>query len=226
MSFLSTKCVHCSTEKIKLNVQSFYIANNRHYFLLSCEGCDKPTTIQAEIIQVYIDASRRRTRNIDFHIDEEIDLSKKFKNLKLVILEQNKKLIQCPPYVPTDIEACFNEASICLQAECYIACSSMLRLCLDLTTKKLLDEAEGKKIDKLYERINYLIEKQIIPSDLKDFSHNIRLDGNDAAHDGTTSIGEANDLIDFTILLLERVYTNKEKLRLAEIRRKERRSTT
>ncbi|MEO9303158.1 DUF4145 domain-containing protein [Acinetobacter pittii] len=43
--------------------------------------------------------------------------------------------------------------------------------------------------------------------DLEELSRCIKDDGNDAAHDGTIGETEANDLLDFTYELLERVYT-------------------
>lgn len=223
MSFLSTKCNHCYTERIKLNVRSKYSVDITSYFFLSCEGCDQPTIVSAII---------KHTRNqrshivpVIFNIDDDIDIQKCFHTIRTIYSENSTHLFKCPLHVPSDIENCFNEAAKCYQIQCYVACSSMLRLCLDLITKDLMKSAEEKEINNLSKRINHLIEINIIPSDLKDFAHSIRLDGNDAAHDGSTSKDEANDLMDFSILLLERIYTNKEKLRIAEERRSNRRSS-
>lgn len=49
-------------------------------------------------------------------------------------------------------------------------------------------------------------------------------DGNDGAHEGTLTQHDADDLLDFTIALLERLYTEPERLRLAKARRDARRS--
>jgi hypothetical protein len=43
--------------------------------------------------------------------------------------------------------------------------------------------------------------------------------GNDGAHQGTLTKEEAYDLLDFTTALLERVFTEPEKIKLAEERR-------
>jgi hypothetical protein len=52
----------------------------------------------------------------------------------------------------------------------------------------------------------------------------IREDGNEAAHAGTLTRAEAEDRLDFTTALLERVFTEPERIRLAEERRKQRRA--
>lgn len=112
----------------------------------------------------------------------------------------------------------------------------MFRLCLDITTKELLDnwinnnqtadpQPNSAQKSKLFNRIEFLIEKNVIPPDLKDFAHHIRLDGNDAAHDGSTEKDEAEDLLDFSELFLERIYTNQKQLELAQARRLARRNS-
>jgi hypothetical protein len=54
----------------------------------------------------------------------------------------------------------------------------------------------------------------------------VREDGNDGAHDGTLGKEDAEDLLDFTTALLERIYTEPERLRLAQERREKRRLVT
>jgi len=52
----------------------------------------------------------------------------------------------------------------------------------------------------------------------------IREDGNDGAHQGTLTKEDAEDLLDFAKALLERVFTEPEKIKLAEKRREQRRA--
>ena len=52
----------------------------------------------------------------------------------------------------------------------------------------------------------------------------IREDGNDGAHAGTLTKADADDLVDFTIALLERLITEPKKLELAKERRETRRT--
>ena len=51
----------------------------------------------------------------------------------------------------------------------------------------------------------------------------VKEDENDGAHEGTLSKEDAYELLDFTTALLERMYTEPERLRLAKERRDARR---
>ncbi|WP_448665131.1 DUF4145 domain-containing protein [Sphingomonas sp. CJ20] len=113
----------------------------------------------------------------------------------------------------------------------YNAAAAMFRLALDLATKSLLPDtpsaaggpnnAERKR---LYDRLEYLFSASLIAPELRDLADCVREDGNDGAHDGTLNKEDAEDLIDFTEQLLERVYTEPARLRLAKARREGRRS--
>ena len=70
----------------------------------------------------------------------------------------------------------------------------------------------------------WLFEHGHLPADLRDLSTCIREDGNDGAHAGTLTKEDAEDLLDFTRELLERLHTEPAKLRLVEERRKARRA--
>ncbi len=63
----------------------------------------------------------------------------------------------------------------------------------------------------------------LLPEVLKDLSSAIKEDGNDGAHQGTLKKVDAEDVMDFTVALLERLYTEPERLRLAKERRENRR---
>jgi Domain of unknown function (DUF4145) len=71
--------------------------------------------------------------------------------------------------------------------------------------------------------LQWLFERGYLPSDLRELSTCIREDGNDGAHAGTLTKQDAEDLLDFTRALLERLYTEPQRLRLAEERRRMRR---
>jgi hypothetical protein len=72
-------------------------------------------------------------------------------------------------------------------------------------------------------RLAWLLDNRYLPGELRELSTCIREDGNDAAHDGTLEKADAEDLLDFTVALLERLYTEPERLKLAKARREERR---
>jgi hypothetical protein len=66
----------------------------------------------------------------------------------------------------------------------------------------------------------------LFPKELGDLSQCTREDGNDGAHAGTLTMNAALDPQDFCVALLERIFTEPERLRLAAERRAQRRGTT
>ena len=64
-----------------------------------------------------------------------------------------------------------------------------------------------------------------LPQALQDLSHAVKEDGNDGAHAGILTAQDAEDLLDFTVALLERLYTEPKRLELAVARRAARRGT-
>jgi hypothetical protein len=72
-------------------------------------------------------------------------------------------------------------------------------------------------------RLPWLFNNGTLPADLRDLSSAIREDGNDGAHQGTLKQEEAEDLLDFTTALLERIFTEPKRLQIAKERREKRR---
>jgi hypothetical protein len=108
----------------------------------------------------------------------------------------------------------------------------MFRLCVDLTTRPLLPAQEdsttpqpnSKQRRDLGLRLVWLFDHGKLPSDLRELAKCVREDANDAAHVGNLTKEDAEDLLDFTTALLERLITEPKKLELAEARRKARRA--
>ncbi|PCK00643.1 MAG: hypothetical protein COA45_01350 [Zetaproteobacteria bacterium] len=136
-----------------------------------------------------------------------------------------------PKHIPEDIERIFKEGSESLTGNCPNAAGAMFRLCIDLVTKKLLPDdsvpVEGLNRDvkkKLFNRLEWLFKRNILPDDLKELSDCIREDGNDGAHDGSLTSEDSEDLFEFTYILLERIYTQPAQVESAAKRRQERRN--
>ncbi|WP_208599301.1 DUF4145 domain-containing protein [Azotobacter beijerinckii] len=154
---------------------------------------------------------------------------------KLVTVEnyvslKDAKAISPPEYLPPEILSVFSEGATCLAVGCFNAAGTMFRLCVDLATKSLLPEADANGLSSkirrnLGLRLPWLFEQGLLPNALQELSSCIKEDGNDGAHDGTLGKEDAEDLLDFTFALLERMYTEPERLRLAKERRESRRAT-
>jgi hypothetical protein len=133
-----------------------------------------------------------------------------------------------PEYVPDNIAKIFREGATALAVECPNSAGTMFRLCVDLATTPLLPEEDvdglNKKIRRdLGLRLPWLFDTKRLPESLRDLSHCIKEDGNDGAHRGTLTTEDAQDLLDFTVALLERMYTEPKRIEAAKARREARR---
>ncbi|WP_202967626.1 MULTISPECIES: DUF4145 domain-containing protein [Comamonas] len=142
---------------------------------------------------------------------------------------KDRAAINPPEHLPEDVKACFIEAATCEAVNCFNAAGTMYRLCMDKATKSLLpvedvDGLNAKIRRSLGFRLDWLFKNQKLDMALEELSHCIKEDGNDGAHDGTLSAADAEDLRDFTIALLDRIYSYPARLRLATERRQVRRS--
>ncbi|MBO9519771.1 MAG: DUF4145 domain-containing protein [Porphyrobacter sp.] len=137
-----------------------------------------------------------------------------------------------PEHVPNDIAKIYREGAVCASVECYNASATMFRLCVDLVTKPLLPEQGETSVDQpnghqrrnLKPRIEWLLEQGKLPRELSELLDNLREDGNDGAHEGTLGAADVDDIADFTNLLLQRLYTDPARLKLATERRGQRRA--
>ena len=143
----------------------------------------------------------------------------------------DKATIPLPDHLPPAVANCFKEGAASYNIGAYNAAAAMFRLALDLATKGLLpsEPAEqggpnSSQRKRLFDRLGYLFDTRILAPQLRDLADCVREDGNDGAHDGTLTKPDAEDLIDFAQQLLERVYTEPERLRIAKARREARRA--
>lgn len=137
--------------------------------------------------------------------------------------------VKCPDFVPENIKNAFDEGASCLVVAAHNAACAMFRLSIDLATKGLLpstDDAGGptaKQKSVLFHRIEWLAEKGLIGKDLLELASCVREDGNDGVHDGTLTIDDALDNLDFTEALLRRLFTESARVNIARSRRETRR---
>jgi hypothetical protein len=83
----------------------------------------------------------------------------------------------------------------------------MSRKVVDVSSQQLLGQ-DSKKYGNIRDRIDALAERKLLTPDLQDWAHQVRLGGNDAAHDEDPyTIEEASELLGFAELYLTYVYT-------------------
>ena len=136
--------------------------------------------------------------------------------------------VDAPEYLPDDVKLAFEEGARSLAVGCWNAAGCMFRTSIDLTTKNLLPEEEVAGLNRharrnLAPRLRWLFKAGRLPIDLQELSSCIKEDGDDAVHAAILEKSDAEDLLDFTSALLERIYTQPRKLEIALERRQQRR---
>jgi hypothetical protein len=150
-------------------------------------------------------------------------------NVEGFISTKDEEVEDPPEHLPQNIEQAFREGATCLAVKCFNAAGTMFRLCLDFATRSMLpgpDEEQPNKRVKysLGHRLEWLFDNGRLPAALRDLSDCVKEDGNDGAHEGTLSEADAEDLHDFTVTLLTRLYTEPAQLEEAKARREARRA--
>jgi hypothetical protein len=134
-----------------------------------------------------------------------------------------------PSHASDQLKRYYEQASNALKRKDWDASGAMSRKVVDVSTQQLLGE-ESKKYGTIKQRIDALADKSAITPDLKSWAHEIRLGGNDAAHDEDPyTETEAVELLDFADLYLTYVYSMpgrlKERKAAAELEKKKAKPT-
>lgn len=244
MSTFIFDCPSCSAKNSTFDVDSIHGVESSRYtawdLFSICRACSKSMVITATVKpEIYnplyihgqtIAESTKRVREqiIDVVDRDDFHLNRVFADFFYSPVHFGQ--ITPPEYLPEKVRHIFNEATKCLSLNCFNASGAMFRLCLDIVTKDIVQKNEGlgpTREDKksIHTRLNWIFKHNLLNNALEDLSRCIKDDGNDGAHDGNLTNTEADDLLDFTYELLEQVYTQPERIRLAQIRRQERRKS-
>lgn len=227
MSQLITDCPRCGAQSITFDLTNQVIVGERYSWQLLvetfciCRNCNKPTIfLVAQKETSYESLIREGLQQPQRSVNQFVDVIRP-------IAIQDQTASEPPEHLPEEIDAIFREGAACMAIGCNNAAGTMFRLCLDMATKsKLPDEAEGltNRIKRsLGLRLEWLFENKLLPEALEELSSCIRDDGNDGAHQGILSKEDAEDILDFTFILLERLYTEPKRLEIAAQRRERRR---
>lgn len=121
---------------------------------------------------------------------------------------------RCPEHTPDNLKRLFLQAADANKRDAPDASGAMSRKVIDNSTQLLLKD-EAKKYGTIYARIEALKNKGTLTPELAAWAHEVRLGGNDAAHDlEPFTPEEAGELLDFAELYLIYVYTLPERLKL------------
>lgn len=138
--------------------------------------------------------------------------------------------LPAPDHTPPDLKLMFDEGAECISIGAWNASSAMFRKILDQISKDKMSAAPGgPPADKrtqfnLKPRLAWLFANGHLPKELEALADSIREDANDGVHNAPLGKDDALDIQDFTVELLEALYTLPGRLKEAEARRAARRA--
>lgn len=230
MAELVADCPRCGSSHMTFDVQSahvFAIDFGWQWWYEAFSVCRKCKRATIFVLSDNREADYERLHKVGLQKVE--DALNNYVDVEGHVTLKDNATVSPPDHVPEPVSATFQEGATCLAVGCYNAAGTMFRLCVDLATRDLLpaQDAEGlnpKVRRDLGLRLPWLLANGKLPRSLEALSSCIREDGNDGAHAGTLKKPDAEDLLDFTVELLERVFTEPKRLELAKERRDERRN--
>lgn len=235
MALLLTDCPRCGSRRVTFEVHAQNLIEKKHgwmntYEVFSiCRHCNKSTIFVIKLADYTLHST------LDF--SNILDLNKtlnNYFNVEGFISLRDSAVHPSPEFLDSELDEAFREGATCFAVGCYNAAAAMFRLCIDLVTRQLLpdpsdtsaSQPNSKQRRDLGLRMQWLLDNKILSASLQELAKCIREDGNDGAHAGNLSKEDAEDVLDFTHALLERLVTEPKKLEEAEARRKARRNPT
>lgn len=234
LSTLVVDCPRCGAKEHTLDVKAADWIKESHNWQQNyevygtCRRCKRGTIFgieQKELGDIY---NSKGLSNADGLIKTQETLNAYFRIRGYVSLKDEQKF-SSPEHVPSEITVPFDEGATCLAVQCWNAAGAMFRVCLDNATRDLLPAEDPPGMNKrarydLGLRLQWLFDQSLLASDLKKLATCIHQDGNDGAHRGNLTKEDAEDLLDFTVALLERLYTEPARVAEMEARRAARRT--
>ena len=231
MAELVHDCPRCGARSITFDLKAAihlhtqYNWQKWHEVFAVCRQCRRSTVF---VISDDVDGNYKHMHDVGLlNVEEALN---RYVDVEGHINIKDMATARPPSHVPETIEKVFREAATCIATECYNAAATMFRLCIDLATRDLLppeSEASPNAHTRrtLGLRLPWLFDNSKLTESLRELSHCVKEDGNDGAHAGTIGQEDAEDLLDFTVVLLDQMYTQPKRVELASKRRADRRSS-
>lgn len=204
----STDCPHCFTA----NSGFTYVAEvphltspgaqpSRFTLIFRCNSCYEAVGIK--ITSTAGRSSFATGRSGD--LVRSIDFDPVKSAFKLLGQYPDRREVVIPAHLSASTERCYRQGQNAADREEYDSAGAMFRKCIDIATRELDNSTSGKK---LAARIEALWQSGKLTESLRDWAHEVRLDGNDAAHDDDPlSREEIEQLASFTDLFLRYTFT-------------------
>ncbi len=194
ISHFLRNCPHCSNEVIHFLILRYQLGE-WDYLVYRCTTCGK---ITLTLYENYSSCTR--------DIEDVLNNINNYTNDQIVLYPSSGEI---PLSIPSNISSTYKEA-ISIKGKSPNGFAGLIRKSLEYVLQE--QNAEGKT---LYERINDLAKKNILPPTIIDMSDLIRIIGNIGVHAGSEDVTkEQTDLIDkFFNLILEYVYVAPAKVK-------------
>jgi hypothetical protein len=229
MAELVADCPRCNAQKITFDVTQAYITQTVYGWqqwyeaFCICRHCQRATVfvLSESVNGNYTLVHEKGLLGLRGAVNQ-------FVCIEGFISLKDTVAVEPPEHIPENVEKIFCEGATCLAVGCNNAAGTMFRLCIDIVTRGMLPDGDADGLNsrvrrELGLRLPWMFDHRVLPESLRELSTCVREDGNDGAHAGTLKREDAEDLLDFTNALLERIYTEPERLRLAKARRDKRR---
>jgi hypothetical protein len=235
MPLLVANCPRCGSSSITFDVSAQVFRGMRYGWQCAfevfsvCRNCHKPSIFCLEMIgEAYQRLGHTVTeKQLMEHRGSLNDLF----SVQGYISLRDEARHPPPEFLTDELADAFNEGATCFSVGCNNAAATMFRLCVDLVTRPLLPDPATPDIAQpnsktrrdLGLRLQWLFDNRSLDPSLRELAKCVREDANDGAHVGNLSKEDAEDIMDFTTALLERLVTEPKRLEQAEARRKARR---
>jgi hypothetical protein len=190
----------------------------KHEIFVQCRSCNKSAVW---------DGTPKAGQNIEQVLGTAKTANDSF--ARLILLRPKGTTVQAPEHTPAELKAIFDEAADCMTIGAWNAAGAMFRKVVDIISKEKMNAAPNPPTDKrtkfnLKPRLEWLFTNGHLPKAVEPLADAIREDGNDGVHNAPLTQADALDIQDFTVELLEAIYTLPGRLRDAEARRNARRA--
>lgn len=168
---ISGDCPHCGTQSVAFNARHQFRVNNLNnelHMLATCNACRMGVIFQLGLHQHTAEADLVNT--IGSQDALEIKVNARWPDYDDLV----------PADVPANIARFYEQGLRALKTGHWDAAGAMFRKTLDVSTKQLRPDL-AKKV--LFDRIEAMVKSADLTPAMGQWSHRIRLDGNDAIHD-------------------------------------------
>lgn len=216
MAVMVMTCPHCGAEKMTFSVEVEHehkLFRHERSALAFCARCDMPVVVKVRYRE------RPGTFFRDWMITRDNGDLQELAHVAITGIWPNAPVIDSPQHLPEKVSRAFIEAATARRVQLWNAACSSYRRCLELTLKQFAPDVAAPTLVK---RIDKLAADHRITPDLKDWAHELRLDGNEAVHGDEEATQEVTDQMHhLTYFLLTYLYTLPKQVEEARARRQE-----